>query len=132
MQVSQIFCKVRVLSFFFVTQYRVTILEEKQMSVINKQVKHVIQNAPYYLWDNLVINSTTHQWETWTLKSQLFEILRVEVIVEREIYYLDLIVDADSYKFLGMGQCSDKQVDFTISTNICKSLAISKYMEEAN
>ena len=99
--------------------------------LINKQVKHVMSNFPYYLGDCLVVNSTTHQWTTWTLKSQVFEILRVEVVVVREIYYLDLIVDADSYKFLGLGQCSDKQFDFDISINICKSLAIQKYMEEA-
>lgn len=105
--------------------------QENQMSVFNKQVKHVVQDVPYYLGDCLVINFTDYQWETWTLKSQVFEILRVEVIVAREIYYLDLIVDADSYKFLGLGQCSDKEFDFTISINICKSLAIQKYMEEA-
>lgn len=102
------------------------------MSVINKQVKSVMSNFPPYLGDCRVVNFTTKQWVTWTIKSRVFEILRVEVLVAGENYYLDLIVDGDSYEFLGLGQSSNKQIDFSISLNVCWTLSLADYLEKAN
>lgn len=92
------------------------------MSVINKQVKHVIQNAPYYLWDNLIVNN-------YTESGGVFNILRIEVIVAGQVRYIDLITETDTKRFLGLGQCSDKTTDFSISVNMCKTYSIVAYIE---
>lgn len=94
------------------------------MSVINRQVKHIVIGAPYYLWDNLIVNNCT--------ESGVFNILRIEVIVAGQVRYLDLITDTDTKRFLGLGQCSDKTTGFSISINMCKTYSIVAYMEDAS
>lgn len=99
--------------------------------IVNRQVKHVIQNAPYYLGDNLIINScnSSHTGE--------FTILRVEVLVTMNqcknlVRYIDLIVKTNKNEFVGFGEISDKTTDFSISVNICKTFTALEYIKEAN
>jgi hypothetical protein len=96
-----------------------------------KQVKHVIQNAPYYLWDNLIVGSFN------CFDTGEFTILRVEVIVTMNQYYplvkyIDLIVKTDTNQFVGFGEISDKTLGFDISVNICKTFITLEYIKEAN
>lgn len=92
------------------------------MSVINQQVKSVIQNAPYYLGDCLIVNNCTES---------IYNILRIEVVVASQVRYLDLIVNQDTNQFLGLGGTADSTIDFRVSVNMCKTLSLVAYMKEA-
>jgi hypothetical protein len=92
-------------------------------TVIDKQVKQVVKNFPTYLGDCLIVNNCT--------VNLTYKILRIEAIVAKQVRYLDLIVDAETNQFLGLGQASDKKYDFSISGNICKSYSLAAYMKEA-
>ena len=94
----------------------------KMTNVTNKQVKQVVQNAPYYLGESLIINNCTES---------IYNILRVKVIVANQPYCIDLIVDKDTNRFLALGETSDKAYNFAISCNICKTLSLIAYMKEA-
>lgn len=93
------------------------------MSVINKQVKYVVPTAPCYFWDNLIVNNYTES---------VFNILRVEVIVAGQVRYLDLIIETDSKRFLGLGGTSNGMTDFSVSINMCKTYSLVAYMEDAS
>jgi len=93
------------------------------MTVLNKQVKQVVPDAPYYFWDCLIVNNCTES---------VFNILRIEVIVAGQVRYLDLITDTFSKRFLGLGGTSDKTYGFDISINMCKTYSIVAYMEDAS
>jgi hypothetical protein len=92
-------------------------------SVTNKQVKQVVPTAPYYFWDSLIVNNCTES---------VFNILRVEVIVAGQVRYLDLIIETDSKRFLGLGGTADSTIDFRVSVNMCKTYSLVAYMEDAS
>ena len=98
------------------------------MPVINKQVKHVMSNFPYYLGDCLLIKVTPY---ADSLFDKVFMIYRVEVIIKGEVGYLDLITNANQgFKGIG-GFYRDKTSTHSIAETICESLAVQGYMEEA-
>lgn len=100
-----------------------TKVNKMMINVTNKQVKQVVRNFPHYLGDCLIVNYCT--------QLGVFNILRIEAIVANQVRYLDIIINSDTNDFLGLGQCSDKTTDFTISCNICKTLSLVAYMKEA-
>lgn len=97
------------------------------MSIINKQVKQVIQNAPYYLGDCLIVDKT----EVTTSLNREYEIYRVEVNLKGEVGYLDLITTiSQSFKGVG-GFYRNISSTSLIAETICESLAVQAYIEEA-
>jgi hypothetical protein len=96
------------------------------MSVVNKQIKSVAKNFPYYLGNCLIVNNCPVD-----AGSNSYNILRVEALIKGHVKYLDVIIDGETQVFLGLGQCSDKQFDFDVSINICKTLNLVDYLEEA-
>lgn len=105
------------------------VTEENKMSAINKQVKHRIQNAPYYLWDNLIVKVIPYADH---FLDNIFEIYRIELVMEHKTHYLDIITNA-SQRYLGLGGSSNEiSFSFDTSKSVCESLAVQKYMEEAN
>ena len=90
--------------------------------MINSQVKQIIKNFPHYLGDCLIVNNCTES---------VFNILRVEAIVAKQVRYIDLIVDRDTNQYLGLGGTADTQFNFQVSVNMCKTLSLVAYMREA-
>jgi len=97
------------------------------MSVINKQVKQVLSNFPYYLSDCLIVEKSDYT----TQLNREYEIYRVEVIVKGNVGYLDLITTiSQSFKAIG-GFYRDKSSTHSIAETICESIAVQAYIEEA-
>ena len=96
------------------------------MSVVNKQIKSVAKNFPYYLGDCLIVNNCSLD-----AGSNSYNILRIEALIRGQVTYLDLIIHSQTNQSLTLGQRSDKQFDFNVSINICKTLDLVGYMKEA-
>lgn len=87
----------------------------------NSQVKQIVKNFPHYLGDCLIVNNCTES---------VFNILRVEVVVAKQVRYIDLIVSLDTNQYLGLGGTADTTIDFRVSVNMCKSYSLTAYMKE--
>lgn len=97
------------------------------MSVINKQVKHVMSDFPYYLGDCLIVSKQ----EVTTSLHREYEIYRVKVVLRGEVGYLDLITTiSQCFKAVG-GFYRDISSTSYIGETVCESLAVQAYIEEA-
>lgn len=97
-------------------------------NVTNKQVKQVVRNFPYYLGDLSIIKVIPYADH---FLDNLFEIYRVELVMEHKTHYLDIITNA-SQQFLGLGSNHNHpNSSFDISKRVCESLAVQKYLEDA-
>ena len=93
---------------------------------VNKQVKHVMSNFPYYLGDCLIVKKS----DFTTQLGSKFEIYRIEIVVNDVVRYLDLITTTrQCFKGVG-GFYGDIRSSHRIAETICDSLAVQDYLEE--
>lgn len=99
------------------------------VKVFNQQVKQVIKYAHPALGDYRIIKVIPY---ADPFLDQLFEIYRVQIVLNDKTHYLDIITNAQQH-FLSLGG-NHSQIDFPFYTSkqICDSLAIQKYLENAN
>lgn len=95
--------------------------------MVNKQVKQVMSNFPYYLGDYSIVKKTNF---TTQLGSE-FEIYRIEIIVGDVVRYLDLITTMfQCFKAVG-GFYGDIRSSHRIAEAICDSLAVQDFLENS-
>jgi hypothetical protein len=92
---------------------------------IGKQVKQEVRNYPYELGDCLIVSNISYLTD-WGVS---YRVYRLEVYLDTQKVYLDIIVDNQS-KFLGLGESYCLAGNWDVSLKICDSLAIQQYMKE--
>jgi len=95
-------------------------------TAINKQVKQIMSNFPYYLGEYLIVKET----KITTHLGSEFAIYRIEIIVGDVVRYLDLITTVfQCFKGVG-GFYGDIRSSHRIAEIMCDSLAVLDYLEE--
>lgn len=94
---------------------------------VNKQVKSVMSNYPYYLGNCLIVKKSKFT----TKLGHEFEIHRAEIVVNDVVRYLDLITTIyHCFKGLG-GFYGDIRSSHHIAEIMCDSLAVLDYLEDS-